>query len=493
MKRAKAGLFIAIVAAVMFGLLSPAFALQIEIEITSPPHAELGATSDVGVKLTERDSNSPVAEAEVVLYQTTDFGGQSGKVRVAHATTDEDGVAHLRWVERSSGSKDFTVEYFGPGESTPEIAEIHVSEGTQLYRSQEGLKLPGIGVSSIIGLLVIIWGTLLLAASLVFAVVRAGSDDPSTNWTVEAGVPSQRRFAFPVVVALFVVSLGATLLVVVVRNPQTHGNLAAPDGYSRTPVAYLGQVEHFPGFSLADPETTNGPDAVEDGRAVYIAHGCAACHGLDADGGVVGSSLRNHSTDALEAAARFGPLGMPAFNEENLSRSAIEKIAALVASFESAIPSVEVRGDEVFSQFCASCHGVDAEGDIGPALAGTELSSEEIVSVVTTGGERMPSWRGTMSEEQMQVVAAYVKGLGASPSAADAPNDPSEHLFSENCSGCHGAGGTGGFAPQLAGTALSADELGSIISNGRGGMPPFADLADEQIEALVGYILTLEP
>src|SRR5680860_1274175 len=203
MKRWKAGFFIALVAALTFGLALPAFATHIEIEVTSPSHSELGSTSEITVKLTDADSSGPVAEAEVVLYQTTDFGGQSGKVRVAHSTTDADGIAQLRWVERSSGSKDYTVEYSGPGESSPEGIAIHVGEGSQLYRSQEGLKLPGIGVSSIIGLLVLIWGTLFIAAALVFAVVRAGRDDPSDNWTVEAEAPSRRRFLFPIAVVLF--------------------------------------------------------------------------------------------------------------------------------------------------------------------------------------------------------------------------------------------------------------------------------------------------
>src|SRR5680860_892909 len=109
MKRWKAGFFIALVAALTFVLALPAFATHIEIEVTSPSHSELGSTSEITVKLTDADSSGPVAEAEVVLYQTTDFGGQSGKVRVAHSTTDADGIAQLRWVERSSGSKDYTV------------------------------------------------------------------------------------------------------------------------------------------------------------------------------------------------------------------------------------------------------------------------------------------------------------------------------------------------------------------------------------------------
>ena len=68
----------------------------------------------------------------------------------------------------------------------------------------------------------------------------------------------------------------------------------------------------------------------------------------------------------------------------------------------------------MYKSKCAGCHGAQGEGKTGPKLAGTSLSVDEIVKVLTSGGlSKAPHtkpFKGANSENAKQV-AAYVKSL----------------------------------------------------------------------------------
>ncbi len=69
-------------------------------------------------------------------------------------------------------------------------------------------------------------------------------------------------------------------------------------------------------------------------------------------------------------------------------------------------------------------------------------------------------------------------------------------IFGATCAGayCHGADGTAGRAPQLAGRDFNARNLFALILNGKpaAGMPDFSQqLKSEDIEAVTRYILSL--
>ncbi len=75
-----------------------------------------------------------------------------------------------------------------------------------------------------------------------------------------------------------------------------------------------------------------------------------------------------------------------------------------------------VAGKEVFlgSAGCAGCHTLSdagATGAIGPNLDATKPSSELVVERVTNGQGGMPSFADSLSEEQIQDVAAYVSSV----------------------------------------------------------------------------------
>jgi mono/diheme cytochrome c family protein len=70
-------------------------------------------------------------------------------------------------------------------------------------------------------------------------------------------------------------------------------------------------------------------------------------------------------------------------------------------------------GAAIFAASCASCHGADGGGSIGPKLAGTVTEEypdvDDEIAVVTEGRAGMPSFGGDLSERQIQQVVDYTR------------------------------------------------------------------------------------
>jgi mono/diheme cytochrome c family protein len=74
---------------------------------------------------------------------------------------------------------------------------------------------------------------------------------------------------------------------------------------------------------------------------------------------------------------------------------------------------------------CAACHGDRAQGLVGPRLAGTDLTYDQVLHQVRVGGNGMPNFApGAVSDQQVMDIYAYVRELGGKP-AMDSPAAPS--------------------------------------------------------------------
>jgi cytochrome c553 len=68
-------------------------------------------------------------------------------------------------------------------------------------------------------------------------------------------------------------------------------------------------------------------------------------------------------------------------------------------------------GEEVFVANCGSCHVLEEAGTtgaVGPNLDESALDLDAVVAQVTNGGGGMPAFEGTLSEEDIQNVSAFV-------------------------------------------------------------------------------------
>jgi ubiquinol-cytochrome c reductase cytochrome c subunit len=173
------------------------------------------------------------------------------------------------------------------------------------------------------------------------------------------------------------------------------------------------------------------------------------------------------------------------------------------------------EGKALFTVSCASCHGLNGEGQVvgsiqGPPLVGVGAAAVEFQ--VATG--RMPMARPgaqaaqkprQFSEEETLALAAYVATLGPGPAIPEPevydPAGLSEEeiarggeLFRTNCSACHnfeGAGGalpTGKYAPSLIG--VSNLHLYEAMVTGPQQMPVFSNgvLTIDDKRAIIGYL-----
>jgi mono/diheme cytochrome c family protein len=87
-------------------------------------------------------------------------------------------------------------------------------------------------------------------------------------------------------------------------------------------------------------------------------------------------------------------------------------VIALSASV--ALPAFADDGAATFKAKCAACHGPEGQGKIGPKLAGTALSADQIADFLTKGDEakKAPHKKPVaLPADDIKAVAAFVKTL----------------------------------------------------------------------------------
>jgi cytochrome c551 len=68
-------------------------------------------------------------------------------------------------------------------------------------------------------------------------------------------------------------------------------------------------------------------------------------------------------------------------------------------------------GKQVFTSNCGSCHTLSkagTNGAVGPNLDNAGVSAQQVQDIVTSGAGVMPSFKGKLSDAEIQAVAAYV-------------------------------------------------------------------------------------
>lgn len=139
-------------------------------------------------------------------------------------------------------------------------------------------------------------------------------------------------------------------------------------------------------------------------------------------------------------------------------------------------------GAQRFKSNCAACHGADAEGGRGPALAGNRdiqrMDDQQLFNTIRQGipGTSMPP--SQLPDEQTWQLAAFVRNLSAPAVQAVLTGNAAtgRELFfgSGQCSQCHAIRGNGGLlGPDLtnAGADFTASDLRDGILHKLGRVP----------------------
>lgn len=189
---------------------------------------------------------------------------------------------------------------------------------------------------------------------------------------------------------------------------------------------------------------------------------CARCHGVGAEGGTneflnpdtgVRSVVQVPELKTVFARYKEPPPGfkdarefvretiergrpgtdMPTWGAEYGGPLTEQELDDIVNWLESINEDPEVdadaTGDQIFNQFCSTCHGIGGAGGSGPAMKGGSESAqfpniEDHKTFVKEGSKPgqpygtsgqgtggMPGWSGTLSDEQIQLVVDYERSL----------------------------------------------------------------------------------
>jgi mono/diheme cytochrome c family protein len=89
------------------------------------------------------------------------------------------------------------------------------------------------------------------------------------------------------------------------------------------------------------------------------------------------------------------------------------KRVALVLALSA--PLAALAGESglvVFHGKCTRCHGADGRGKAifnTPSMLASRLTAAEMELVIANGRAKMPAFKATLSAEEIEAVAAYVK------------------------------------------------------------------------------------
>src|SRR3954471_9217268 len=185
----------------------------------------------------------------------------------------------------------------------------------------------------------------------------------------------------------------------------------------------------------ADPALMN--IVRQTGRTLF-GDNCAACHGLNAQGGhgfpnlTTTSWLWGGDPDSIAETIRVGINSpnpdsrvsqMPAFGRDQILQPPdVDKVVAFVRSLsnpttaKTAKPGDVDAGKEIFAANCTACHGEDAKGksDTGAPNLTDKFwiyggGAQTITNTLWSGRQgHMPSWEGRLTPLDRKILALYL-------------------------------------------------------------------------------------
>ncbi|RMF80075.1 MAG: hypothetical protein D6744_08535, partial [Planctomycetota bacterium] len=295
------------------------------------------------------------------------------------------------------------------------------------------------------------------------------------------------------------------------------------------------QVRALLAAAYEDPNAASESTSVAIGRTLYKAN-CLACHGPDGRGDLAPTLNTqefltlvsdNYLYDTI-ANGRPGT-GMPAWHQ--LSSEDIASLILYIRTWQTQpsreLDNVPVAGDwdsgqRLYAGACAGCHGVNAEGAVGPQLNNPVFlrdATDEMLREWIRYGKLGTPMRGFLKgqegtaelrESQIDDIVAYLRSLerGERVWLAKRPSGRPELgrlWYAISCAQCHGEHGQGASGPALANPGFlrvaSDGFLMATMALGRDGteMRPvkkspesILSLSSDQVNDIVAYLRSWE-
>lgn len=184
-------------------------------------------------------------------------------------------------------------------------------------------------------------------------------------------------------------------------------------------------------FAALDVQALAGnPEALAVGQKLFL-NNCAQCHASDGGGSRGFPNLTDRDWQwggepaTIKATITDGRTGtMPPFGP-TLGEQGVKDVAHYVMSLSGLTHDSlrKARGEPVFKQICAACHGAEGKGN--PALGAPNLTDHTwlhgsgepaIIETITRGRSgQMPAHKDLLSEAKIHLLTAYVLSLSQPP------------------------------------------------------------------------------
>jgi mono/diheme cytochrome c family protein len=164
-------------------------------------------------------------------------------------------------------------------------------------------------------------------------------------------------------------------------------------------------------------------------------------------------------------------------DDETDSDSSTSSYQAPEPTGEQFAESDPEHGKTLFATWrCADCHGENAQGQVGSALAATTLNFDAFSLAVRETRPPKPAFsEAELSDGDLRDIYAWVQTLPASTEVAEVAELPSGEVLGmsvwtdNGCDSCHGAFAQGSAdAPALADTSLSREEFLAMLREDAG-------------------------
>jgi cytochrome c oxidase cbb3-type subunit 3 len=196
----------------------------------------------------------------------------------------------------------------------------------------------------------------------------------------------------------------------------------------------------FERFHAQDVATlATNPEALTIGQRLYSTY-CTQCHGSDARGARGYPNLTDTdwlwggAPERIEETILNGRTGaMPGWGPM-LTAEKIHDVTEYVVKLSGrpADATTAARGQEVFTQTCAACHGADGKGN--PTLGAPNLTDDiwlyggsqaRLKETITNGRQgNMPAHKEFLGEAKARLLAAYVYSLSRPAEATATGQEP---------------------------------------------------------------------
>ncbi|MBI2865921.1 MAG: hypothetical protein HYX99_00980 [Chloroflexi bacterium] len=149
------------------------------VELLLPPDLAVGQEMKLAARVTTA-SGSPVPGVEVVFVRAASFMNTEGEVLLGKAIADSNGIALLSSFPRSEGEVTFVARFAGNEQLQRSSASVEaaVRAGPPAYGEEVGVRIPGLSVAWLVGLLSAVWAVYFTVMGLLFLIAREGGTGP---------------------------------------------------------------------------------------------------------------------------------------------------------------------------------------------------------------------------------------------------------------------------------------------------------------------------